>query len=164
MHIQYESNLDHIRPSAARLVRRMITAWLAASGIELLLSPGLLAELSTIAVLSPVRMALVAAVIFAVLHFVPEKYARWALPVAFLPLMGSLVTSFTLPYLAACLLILTILIVYALKGWAHIPSRPLTRSAEKPLYFWLAVAVGVAFFVFVSVWTVCRVLSFCAPT
>ena len=164
MHIQYESNLDHIRPSAARLVRRMITAWLAVSGIELLLSPGPLAELSTIAALSPVRMALVAAVIFAALQFLPEKAQRWALPAAFLPLMGSLVTSFTLPYLAACLLILIILIVYALKGWAHIPCRPLTRRAEKPLYFWLSVAVGAAFFVFVSVWTVCRVLSFCVPT
>lgn len=164
MHIQYESNLDHIRTSAARLVRRMITAWLGAAGIEGLLSPGTLAELATIAVLSPVRMALVAAVIFAVLHFIPEKAQRWAMPAAFLPLMGSLVTSFTLPYLAACLLILAIMVVYAVKGWAHTPSRPLTRSAEKPLYFWLTAAVGLAFFIFVSVWTVCRVLSFCAPT
>ena len=164
MHIQYESNSEHIRPSAARLVRRMITAWLGAAGIELLLSPGLLAELATIAVLSPVRMALVAAVIFAVLLFIPEKAQRWAMPAACLPLLGSLVTSYTLPYLAACLLILAILIVYAIQGWTHIPSRPLTRSKEKPLYFWLAVAMGVAFFVFVSVWTVCRVLSFCAPT
>ena len=164
MHIQYESNLEHIRPSAARLVRRMITAWLGAAGIELLLSPGLLAELSTIASMSPIRMVLAAAAIFAILHVIPEKYERWAMPAAFLPLLGSLVTSFTLPYLVACLLILAILIVYAIKGWAHVPVRPLTRSAEKPLYFWLAVAVGLAFFVFVSVWTVCRVLSFCAPT
>ena len=164
MHIQYESNLEHIRPSAARLVRRMITAWLGAAGIELLLSPGLLAELPTIASMSPMRMALMTAAIFAVLHFIPEKYERWAMPVAFLPLLGSLITSFTVPYLIACLLIFAILIVYAIKGWAHVPARPLTRSAEKPLYFWLAVAVGAAFFVFVSVWTVCRVLSFCAPT
>lgn len=164
MHIQYESNSEHIRPSAARLVRRMITAWLGAAGIELLLSPGPLAELSTIATLSPIRLALMAAVIFAALHFIPEKAQRWAMPVAFLPLLGSLVTSFTLPYLAACLLILAVLIVYAIKGWTHIPSRPLTRSAEKPLYLWLAVTVGAAFFAFVSVWTVCRVLSFCAPT
>ena len=164
MHIQYTSNSEHIRPSAARLVRRIITAWLGAAGMELLLSPGPLAELSTIASLSPMRMALMAAMIFAALHFIPEKYARWALPVSFLPLMGSLITSFTLPYLAACLLILFILIVYTIKGWAHVPCRPLTRSAEKPLYFWLTVAVGTAFFIFVSVWTVCRVLSFCAPT
>ena len=164
MHIQYESNSEHIRPSTARLVRRMITACLGAAGIEGLLSPGPLAELSTIGALSPLRLALMAAVIFAALHFVPEKYARWALPIAFLPLMGSLMTSFTLPFFLACLLILAILIVYALKGWAHIPSRPLTRNAEKPLYFWLAAAVGAAFFVFVSVWTVCRILSFCAPT
>ena len=164
MHIQYESNFEHIRPSAARLVRRMITAWLGAAGIELLLSPGLLAELPTIAAMSPMRMVLAAAVIFSVLHVIPEKFQRWAMPVAFLPLLGSLITSFTIPYLIACLLILFILIVYALKGWAHVPARPLTRSAEKPLWFWLAVAVGAAFFVFVSVWTVCRVLSFCAPT
>ena len=164
MHIQYESNLEHIRPSAARLVRRMITAWLAAAGIEGLLSPGPLAELSTIGALSPLRLALMAAVIFAALHFIPEKYARWALSAAFIPLMGSLMTSFTLPFFLACLLILAILIVYAAKGWAHIPARPLTRNSEKPLFFWLAVAVSAAFFVFVSVWTVCRVLSFCAPT
>ena len=164
MHIQYESNFEHIRPSAARLVRRMITAWLGTAGIELLLSPGLLAELSTIASMSPMRMTLMAAAILAVLHFFPEKFQRWAVPVAFLPLLGSLLASFTLPYLIACLLILAILIVYAIKGWANIPARPLTRSKEKPLYFWLTVSVGVAFFVFVSVWTVCRVLSFCAPT
>ena len=164
MHIQYESNFEHIRPSAARLVRRMITAWLGAAGIELLLSPGLLAELPTIAAMSPMRMALMAAVIFAVLHVFPEKFQRWAMPAAFLPLLGSLITSFTLPFFLACLLIFAVLIVYAIKGWAHVPARPLTRSAEKPLYFWLAVAAGAAFFVFVSVWTVCRVLSFCAPT
>ena len=130
MHIQYESNLEHIRPSAARLVRRMITAWLGAAGIEGLLSPGPLAELSTIASMSPIRMVLAAAAIFAALHFIPEKYERWAMPVAFLPLLGSLVTSFTVPYLVACLLILAILIVYAIKGWAHVPVRPLTRSVE----------------------------------
>ena len=164
MHIQYESNLEHIRPSAARLVRRMITAWLGAAGMELLLSPGSLAALSTIASLSPLRLTLMAAAIFTILHFLPEKAQRWALPVAFLPLMGSLFTSFTWLYLAACLLILSILIVYAIKGWAYTPSRSLTRAAEKPLYFWLTVAVGIFFFVFVSVWTVCRVWSFSVPT
>ena len=164
MHIQYESNFEHIRPSAVRLVRRMITAWLAAAGTESLLSPGPLAELTTVAGLSPLRMVLMGALIFAALHLLPAKFERWAMPAAFLPLMGSLFSSFTWPYFGACLLILTILIVYALKGWAYAPSRPLTRAAEKPLFFWLTVAAGVAFFVFVSVWTVCRVWSFSVPT
>ena len=164
MKIHYESNLPTVRPRMAGTVRRIITAWLGAAGIEGLLSPGSLAELATIASLSPVRMVLMAAVIFAVLHLLPEKWERWSLPTAFLPLLGSLFTSFTWPYFAACLLILTILIVYAVKGWAYTPSRPLTRSAEKPLYFWLTVAVGIGFFVFVSVWTVCRVVSFSVPT
>ena len=164
MKITYESNHTSLRSQLAVEVQRGITAWLGAAGIEGLLSPGLLEELSTIASLSPMRMVLMAAVIFAALHFIPEKYARWALPVSFLPLMGSLITSFTLPYLAACLLILFILIVYAIKGWAHVPCRPLTRSAEKPIYFWLTVAVGAAFFVFVSVWTILRILVFFVPT
>ena len=164
MKIQYESNLPSLRPRVAGTVRRMITAWLAAAGIEGLLSPGPLAELSTIAALSSMRLALMAAVIFTILHFLPEKVQRWTLPMAFLSLLGSLVTSFTWLYLAACLLLLFILIVYAVKGWAHAPSHSLTRAAEKPTYFWLTVAVGVGFFVFVSVWTVCRVLSFSVPT
>ena len=164
MKIQYESPSASIHAGTADTVRRILTAWLAAAGIESLLSPGPLAELSTIAALSPLRMILMGAIIFAALHFIPEKYERLLLPVAFAPLLGSLMTSFTWPFFVACLLILAILIVYAIKGWACVPARPLTRSAEKPLFFWLTVAVGAAFFVFVSVWTVCRVLSFCAPT
>ena len=164
MYIQYKSNLESTRTSAACLVRRMITAWLAAAWIESLLSPGPLAELTTIAGLSPLRMILVGALIFAAMHLLPAKFERWALPIAFLPLMGSLFTSFTWPYFGACLLILAVSIVYALKGWAYAPARSLPRSPEKPLFFWLTTAVGVAFFVFVSVWTVCRVLSFSVPT
>lgn len=164
MKIQYESPSASIHAGTADTVRRILTAWLAAAGIESLLSPGPLAELSTIAALSPLRMILMGAIIFAALHFIPEKYERLLLPVAFAPLLGSLMTSFTWPFFVACLLILAILIVYAIKGWACVPARPLTRSAEKPLFFWLTAAVGAAFFVFVSVWTVCRVLSFCAPT
>ena len=164
MKIYYESNLPALRPWVVAAVRRIITAWLGAAGMELLLSPGSLAELSTISNLSPLRLAVMAAVLFTVLHFLPEKAQRWALPTAFLPFLSSLLTSFTWPYLTACLLILAALVVYALKGWAYTSTRSLTRAAEKPLYFWLTVAVGVFFFVFVSVWTVCRVWSFSVPT
>ena len=164
MKIYYESNLPALRPRVAGMVRRLLAAWLAAAGIESILSPGSLAELSTIAALSPLRIALITAVIFAVLHLLPEKWERWALTAAYLPLLASLFVSFTWPYFLACLLILAALVVYGIKGWAHTPSHSLTRAPEKPLYFWLTVAAGIFFFVFVSVWTVCRVVSFSVPT
>ena len=130
MKIYYESNLPALRPWVVAAVRRIITAWLGAAGMELLLSPGSLAELSTISNLSPLRLAVMAAVLFTVLHFLPEKAQRWALPTAFLPFLSSLLTSFTWPYLTACLLILAALVVYALKGWAYTSTRSLTRAAD----------------------------------
>ena len=80
MKIEYESNCSALRPWTCAAVRRFLTAWLTAAGIESIIAPGPLAELSTIAALSPLRLALVAAIIFAVLHFIPQKFQRWALP------------------------------------------------------------------------------------
>ena len=164
MNIQYESNPSSLRPWAPGLVRRMLAAWLAAAGVEALLAPGPLADLATIAGLSPLRMGLMAAAVFALLHLLPDRFGRWALPAAFLLLMGSLFTSFTWPYFLACALFLAILLVYGVKGWAYAPTRSLLRPAEQPRFRYLTFAVALAFFVFVSVWTVCRVVSFCAPT
>ena len=164
MNIQYKSAACALRPRMAVTAGRLLTAWLAASGIESLLAPGSLGELSTIAALSPLRMLAAAAVVFALLHAVPEVWARWLILPAFTLSFGSLLISFTWPFFLAWLGILAILAFYAAKGWAHTPARPLTRPAEKPLFLWLSVGVGLAFFVFVSVWTVCRVLSFSVPT
>ena len=164
MNIAYESNHHTLRPRVCAALRRSLIAWLAAAGIEILLSPGSLDDLSTIAALSPLRMVLMAAMIFAALHLIPTRWERWAMPAAFLILMSTLNTSFTRPYLAGCCLILGILVVYAAQGWQYMPTRPLTRSKESPRFLWLTVAVGLVFFIFVSVWTVCRVLSFSVPT
>ena len=167
MRIQYENNTVPIRPAAAVLLRRLILAWLLAAGVENMIHPGDLASLDTIAALSGPRMLVMSGIFLAALHAVPRRFAeaeRWGMVFGFALLAGSLMFSFTWPYLMACLLILVILAVYAVKGWAWVPSKPLTRPAESKTYLWLTAAVCVAFFAFVSVWTVCRVLSFCAPT
>lgn len=164
MKIQYESNSCALRPGVAGTVRRLLTAWLAAAGIESFLSPGPLSDLSTLAALSPVRMTILAAVIFAALHAVPRYWGRWVILPAFCLSFGSMLISFTWPLFIAWAGILAVLTVYALKGWDHGPSGPLTRRKESPVFFWITMAVGLAFFVFVSVWTVCRVWSFCTPT
>ena len=167
MNLRYEQNAVSLRTPAAVLLRRVILAWMLAAGEEYMFAPGSLASLDTIAALSPGRMALLTAVFLAALYAVPMKFAfmeRWGMVWAFAMLAISLATSFTWPYLVACLLMLAALVVYAVKGWACVPTKPLTRPAEKKRYIWLTAFIGAAFFVFVSVWTVCRVLSFSAPT
>ena len=164
MNIQYESTACALRPRIAGTVRRLLISWLAAAGMESLLSPGPLAELSTIAALSPLRMLTVAAVIFTALHALPERWERWLILPAFVLSFGSLLLSFTWPFFLAWLGMLVILAFCAAKGWASAPARSLTRPAEKPLFLWLSVGVGLGFFIFVSIWTVCRVLSFSVPT
>ena len=167
MNIQYENNIDSVRIPAAILLRRLILAWLLAAGVEFMLTPGDLASLDTVANLSAPRMLVMGGIFLAALYALPRKFAageRWGMVFAIALLAGSLMTSFTPAYLIACLLILLIVVVYALAGWAHVPSKPLTRPAEDKRFIWIAAVIGVAFFAFVSVWTVCRVLSFCAPT
>ena len=167
MNIRYEKNAVPIRPAAAVLLRRLILSWLLAAGVEYMLHPGDLASLDTIAGLSPGRMLVMTGALLAALQAVPAKYAaaeRWGTAAAFALLAGSLMFSFTWPYLAACLLILAVFAFFGMKGWAWAPAGPLTRPAEDRRFAWLTAVIGVAFFVFVSVWTVCRVLSFCAPT
>ena len=72
MNIYHLSDPPNLHHHAAAVIRQGLTAWLAAAGIESLLTPGPLAELSTIAALSPVRMTLVAAVSFTTLQKAPK--------------------------------------------------------------------------------------------
>ena len=167
MNIQYEKNTVPVRAPAAVLLRRLILAWLLAAGVEFMLTPGDLASLDTVANLSAPRMLVMGGIFLAALYAVPQKFVageRWGMVFAAALMAGSLMTSFTPAYFIACLLILLIVVVYALAGWAYVPSGPLTRPGEDRRFAWIAAVIGAAFFAFVSVWTVCRVLSFCAPT
>ena len=124
MNIHYCSAAPSLRRGVASEIRRAFIAWLAASGAELLLSPGSLGELSTLAAMNPLRMALVGAVVFAALHFLPPRWERWAVLPAFGLSFGAVAASFTWPLLTAWLLILGALTAYAWRGWAFLPSRP----------------------------------------
>lgn len=164
MKIRYEDNSACLRPGAADMLRQALTAWLGAAGMEFLLSPGDLGSLDTLAGLSPGRMAVFAALIFGGLWLLPRRYQRWALTAACALAAGSVLFSFTWAFLAAWLLVLGLAAVYSARGWAYGPAVPPIRAGEKRRAAWAAGAAGVGFFVFVSVWTVCRVWSFCAPT
>lgn len=168
MKILYE-NLK-IKGGMASWLRRLILSWLTAVTIEGLLNPVELSDLNSLAKISALRIAAVMAVVFAALWVLSQmsrtaRAERWAMAGVFAVLaVYSLVTSFTWSFLAACLLVLAVLTVYALRGWER--SKPQTVSAGRgPRTFALLTAgAAAAFFLLVSVWTVCRVYSFCTPT
>lgn len=168
MGIRYENHRRSVRGGVARLIRRVLLAWLVAAAVEFLLSPGSLATLSTIAAMKPGRMLMVAGLVLAVLMTIPEKFTRmerWGLVAALGTLaVTTLLRSVTVPYLVVCVLLVGMAAVYGRLGWSWKMKRSPVRPAEDRLWNWMTVAIGVALFVFVSVWTVCRVWSFSTPT
>lgn len=161
---------------AAEYLRGLISAWLLAVTAEYLLLPGdtrALAGLEGLSRMSPVRVLALTAGIFLVLRLLSLRFPgspvwRWLLAGTFLPLSAaSLVASFSWPFLGGCVLILGILAVYGFRGWnASAEKLPTPRKKEPGGRLWLWVTVGLtaAFFLFVSLWTVCRVKSFSTPT
>ena len=90
-----------------------------------------------------------------------EKAERNGIFVVF-AVLGAVAVSASpaLPFFAACAVFLVCLGIYAIGDGAKINA--LVRNERFPLG--LTVCLGVAFFIFVSVWTVCRVRSFGVPT
>lgn len=166
MKISYEQ-LKSV-PEIARWIRRVILSWLLAAGVEyMMLSPQLrdLTGLSGIAEMSPVRMLLVTCTAFALVCAIQvDAVERWLMAAAFAGLaIMSLTASFTWPLLAVCILVVGVLVVYALRGWdgSAVKAR---RVREQRGYGWLVAGGAIAFFLLVSIWTVCRVWSFSTPS
>ena len=159
-------------PSLAPWIRRIFTGWLLAAALEYsLLEPQWrdLSVLAGIEMMSPGRMVLtvgaVVALLFVLERFVPEACSRWIPAVAAAGLsVLALQVSFTWPLFFACLLVETVLMVYALWGWNGEARGIPVRSREDRRFLWAVAAVAVAFFAFVSVWTVSRIYCFMAPT
>lgn len=159
-------------PGAARWIRRGLLAWLTAAAAEYLLLPAQLRDLSGLsglAAIPAVRMALVAAVVFTAVTLLskvlPEPAERWALFAAAAVLsVAALTSSFTWPFLAACVLVLGMLAVYALMGWNGGGLTRGIRCPERKGFHWAVAAAALAFFLVVSAWTVARVRSFSTPT
>lgn len=153
----------------ARWLSRLLPAYLAAVTLEYLLLPPSLRDLTGlqgIARMSPVRILLLGGAFFLLLWLpAPKELRRWLLPGIFAVLSAaSLAASFTWAFLGACLLILGVLTAYALLGWDDSPPPRQYTARENPLCKGLMIAMTCLFFLFVSLWTVCRVLSFSTPT
>ena len=153
------------------LLRRGLLSWLSAACLEyLLLSPALksLADTHGLAQMSFVRVLTVAATAFLLLtaasFLLPTSQAeRWGLLIVFSCLaVLSLIYNFSAPYLSVCLLVAGILAVYACRGWNATTEKRSTEQGH-PVWLWLTAALGLAFFLFVSVWTVFRVWTFSVP-
>ena len=155
------------------VVRQIILSWLFAVMLEYLRLPGALrdlARLDGLAQMSLIRVIVVACggilLLSVISRFVnPAKVERWAMVGVFgILAIAALRASFTWAFLAVCILVLIFLVVFGFCGWDRQPepvSRP--KQAHR-IWLWIVVGLSIAFFLFVSCWTVGRVYSFSTPT
>ena len=161
MIVTYEDCPDRWTVTAARLIRRGILLWMMAVCVEYLhLSPELrnLSGLVGIGLMSPVRMVAVAALAGSVLFFLrrilQEEGERLLLAAVYTALaVITLLSSFTWPFFAACLLVQVMVLIYALRGWQSGGRNAAIRCREKKGTAWAVAAVTAAFFMLVSAWT-----------
>ena len=160
-------NLPACEPS--QWIRRLILAWLTAAAVEFIINLVDLSAIATLKTMSGLRMGAVAAVVLLAcwglsLAGVPAAAERWSVGgICGMLAAVSLVRSFTWPLLGACVLVLAMCVIYGLKGWNRDPEPEENREREK-LFSWITVMAAAAFFLFVSIWTVCRIYSFSTPT
>lgn len=161
------------RNAVAAGARRLLLAWLIAVTVGFLLLPEGSRNLAGLDALTGLSMGLVCAVTAGMFvsftvcgrFFPTRRTERWAMVGAFTLLAASaLLASFSWSFLGFCVLLEAIFLVYAGKGW---DGRSEVTAYPKPENRWcLPVVLGLTglFFLFVSVWTVCRVWSFSTPT
>ncbi len=155
------------------LIRRLILSWLLGAVMEYLLLPAsyrALPGMDAFGAVSLGRFLLLVAGVFSLLSALAiwcntQKAERWSIVAAFALLsLFALNASFTVPFFVLCLLITAALVIYAIKGWngqMQLTFEPV-RSGIAPVVLTAALAVG--FVVFVSLWTVGRVLCMSTPT
>lgn len=157
----------------AGLLRRLLLSWLLAVTVEFLLLPAQYRDLTTLVPLdgiSCVRILLLTAASFALLTLVSQfaetaRLERWLMTGTFVALTAiSLCSSFSPAFLGISLLCFLLLLVYAWKGQAPKTAALIPQERGKRPALWLTAAAALAFFVFVSLWTVCRVLTYRSPT
>ena len=156
---------------APGLIRRLLIAWLTAATGEFLLLPAALRTmtgLQALAAMSLPRLLIVMGIVLALLEgmsrLLPHKAERWMLAGVFTVLAAAALTaSVTWPFLAACVLVLVALVVFACRGW-NAGKAPRASSEGSLLAVSLTAVLAVGFFLLVSAWTVGRVYSFSAPT
>lgn len=155
------------------IIRKVIAGWLTAVALEYWLLPSSLRDLSGLDGLSEMSMGWIIAItvgislfLLGVDHFVAntDLIERWFIVGAFCALMiGVLISSFTPALLITCLLISAVLVIYAVLGWNGQKETTLQPEKSGKGSIWIVLGLGLIFAVFVSVWLVCRVLSFSTP-
>ena len=172
MKITYEDCQSKPVSGWGAFLRRLVLLWLMAVTVEYFYLPEEfrnLAELKGIGQMSLLRMGLVAVLTAGVLYLLRRWLTDWVervlIAAALSALaMKSLLHSFTWPFFVACLLIQAMVYLFALRGWNNGPRWAAVRCQEQKGFLWATVGAAVLFFLFVSVWTVCRVYSFSVPT
>jgi len=157
----------------ADLMRQLLICWLVAVTVEFLLLPAELrglTGLNGLKQMSLVRVLLITCggtvLLWNLSRFWQTKLPeRCCLAAVFAVLMvAALRASFTWAFFCVCGMVLLILVIYGLFGWDSSDKPTAEESKTHPIYGWVTAALGVAFFLFVSVWTVSRINSFCTPT
>ena len=155
------------------VVRQIILSWLFAVMLEYLRLPGALrdlARLDGLAQMSLIRVIAVACggmlLLSGISRFVnPAKVERWAMVGIFgILAIDALRASFTWAFLAVCILVLIFLVVFGFCGWDGQPEPAAKPKQAHRIWLWITVGLSIAFFLFVSCWTVGRVYSFSTPT
>ena len=175
-------------------VRRCLLAWLLSAGLQYVFLPSHLRSLSGLDGLRELSMGMLLAVVavvfcgFCLLALwlngraltqqhsrsknLADSIERWCIFAVFgVMSVRALSASFTVPFLCVCLLIWIMLGVYCIYGWnGGSENIVLSRSNSGKLRLSnntgiiLTAFFTMLFFIFVSIWTVCRVKTFSAPT
>ena len=155
------------------VVRQIILSWLFAVMLEYLRLPGALrdlARLDGLVQMSLIRVIAVACggilLLSVISRFVnPAKVERCAMVGIFgILAIAALRASFTWAFLAVCILVLIFLVVFGFCGWDGQPEPAAEPKQAHRIWLWITVGLSIAFFLFVSCWTVGRVYSFSTPT
>ena len=155
------------------VVRQIILSWLFAVMLEYLRLPGALRDLARLDGLAQMSLIRVIAVtcggmllLSGISRFVnTAKVERWAMVGVFgILAIAALRASFTWAFLAVCILVLIFLVVFGFCGWDRQPEPVSRPKRAHRVWRWIAVGLSIAFFLFVSCWTVGRVYSFSTPT
>ena len=155
------------------LIRRLFLSWLFSAVLEYLLLPGNvrgLQDLEGLAQMSFPRFVLLTLAGFCLfsalgLAWPTQKAERWGIAAGFVLLsILALSASFTWPFFSLCLLICAILVIYALKGMDNGGEIIYVKEKTNTAALSVVGLLAVGFAVFVSLWTVGRVLCFSTPT
>ncbi len=159
-------------PTFGEIFRHLFLSWLLAALVEYLLVPAdakSLSDMSAVAAMSFPRLLLITVLgagglWLASNFFSFAKYERYAIPAVFLILtVVTLANSHHTAFILICLTVLAVLAVYSI--WGYKTFDPTPKPCQKSHWaFPAALAVIAAgIFLLLSLWSVCRYLSFATP-